>query len=78
MYQLVSFPLPCLWFFFPFVFFYIQDMCEFLDIKELTATAEFPRALEQLTGLLDKVNSYNEIRMRLTVEMAESSAAVKV
>ncbi len=55
----------------------VQDLAEFLDIHSLDSTANFPIAIEKLTSLLVTVEGFNSVRMKLTVEMAESSQAVK-
>nr|BAJ93985.1 predicted protein [Hordeum vulgare subsp. vulgare] len=51
----------------------IQDLCLFMDIQtDITSVAEFPLEMENLKEVLSKINNYNEIRMRLTADMADS------
>mmetsp|Transcript_55833 Transcript_55833/g.120703 ORF Transcript_55833/g.120703 Transcript_55833/m.120703 type:complete len:717 (+) Transcript_55833:177-2327(+) len=55
----------------------IQDLCAFLQIQELEATANFPDEMEKFKSVLLKVDEYNAVRLRLTAEMADSSNLVK-
>jgi Bardet-Biedl syndrome 2 protein len=55
----------------------IQDVAEFLGVKEVSCTAEFPHEFAAFQGVLQKVDEYNTARMKLSAEMADSSQLVK-
>lgn len=55
----------------------IGDLCEFLGVEELESTAHFPFVMEQFNNLLQQVDEYNAIRLKLTAEMADSSSLIK-
>lgn len=55
----------------------IQDLCSYLNIKELDSTADFPHEFEEFKRVLNKVNDHNTTRMKLTAEMANNSHLVK-
>ena len=55
----------------------IQDLCTSLEIKELKSTADFQAELEEFNKVLMNVDGYNAVRIRLTMEMADSSQVVK-
>merc|ERR1711865_479168 len=44
---------------------------------ELESIANFPEEMEKFKGVLLRVDEYNEVRLRLTAEMADSSNLVK-
>lgn len=51
----------------------VQDLCLFMDIQtDIPSVAEFPFEMENLKEILSNINNYNEIRMRLTADMADS------
>jgi len=55
----------------------VQDLCQCCDVKELESVAEFPAEAAELGRVLERVASHNQIRMRLTADMADGSARVK-
>eukprot|EP01061_Rhynchopus_euleeides_P013005 TRINITY_DN2281_c0_g2_i1.p1 TRINITY_DN2281_c0_g2~~TRINITY_DN2281_c0_g2_i1.p1 ORF type:complete len:725 (+),score=303.54 TRINITY_DN2281_c0_g2_i1:68-2242(+) len=55
----------------------VQDLCAHLEIKEMKSTADFTTELEEFNKVLMKVDGYNAVRIRLTMEMADSSQMVK-
>ena len=55
----------------------MQDLATHCDVKELESVAEFPAEAEELGRVLERVASHNQIRMKLTAEMADGSARVK-
>ena len=55
----------------------VQDLSSNLEIKELKSTADFTSELEDFNKVLMKVDGYNAVRIRLTMEMADSSQIVK-
>lgn len=55
----------------------IQDLCVYLQVPELESIANFPDEMEKFKAVLLKVDQYNEVRLRLTAEMADSSNLVK-
>ena len=55
----------------------LQDLCAFMSIQELESVAEFPTEMEELRQIIKKVNDYNEVRMHLTADMAESVKTAK-
>lgn len=55
----------------------VQSLCSFLDIRELSSTAEFPRMMNGFKDTLFQVDDFNAARMRLTAEMADESQHVK-
>jgi len=50
----------------------LQDLCSLINVQELESMAEFPLEMEELKLVIKKVNDYNEVRMHLTADMAES------
>jgi len=55
----------------------VSDLCSWLEVSELTATAHFPLAMHSLKCTLDQVAEYNRLRLRLAAEGAEGSQRVK-
>jgi Bardet-Biedl syndrome 2 protein len=55
----------------------IQDLGAYLGVTELQTTAEFPQAYTEFQDVLQKVEEYNRVRMKLTAEMADSTQLVK-
>ncbi|DBA02908.1 TPA: hypothetical protein N0F65_005935 [Lagenidium giganteum] len=55
----------------------VQDMCTFLEWRELESYADFPRQMDDFKNLLVRVDEYNGIRLKLTGEMADDSNQVK-
>jgi Bardet-Biedl syndrome 2 protein len=50
----------------------VQDLCSFMNIQELESVADFPVEMEELKSVIKKVNDFNEVRLHLTADMAES------
>jgi Bardet-Biedl syndrome 2 protein len=50
----------------------IQDLCSFMNIAEMESTADFPIEMEDLKGVIKKVNDFNEVRLHLAADMADS------
>jgi len=55
----------------------IQDLVMALGIAELESTAHFPVEMERFKQILHMVDEYNDVRLRLTAEMADNSNLVK-
>ena len=55
----------------------VQDLCVFIGEQELSSTAHFPLEMETFKEILDRVSQFNETRLRMTAEMADSSQLVK-
>lgn len=55
----------------------IQDMASSLGISELTCVADFPQEFESFRAVLQRVDEYNGVRMKLTAEIADSTQVVK-
>jgi len=55
----------------------VQDLCNFLKVTELESTANFPAEMEKFQMVLQRVDEYNAVRMKLTAEMADSANLVK-
>jgi Bardet-Biedl syndrome 2 protein len=55
----------------------IQDMCKYLKITNLESTADFPREMEEFQAVLGHVEEYNDIRLKLSAEIADSSNMIK-
>lgn len=55
----------------------IQDLGAFLGIKELESVADFPLEFESFQSVLQRVEEYNNVRMKLTAEIADSTQMVK-
>ena len=55
----------------------IQDLCSYLNISELSTTAEFPAEFANFKEVLVRVEEYNSVRMKLTADMADSTQLVK-
>ncbi|KAL5479576.1 hypothetical protein EMCRGX_G023116 [Ephydatia muelleri] len=55
----------------------IQSMASFLHIEDLQSSADFPKQMEDLRGILAKVGGYQSARQRLSAEMADNSGIIK-
>jgi len=55
----------------------IQHLCAYLQIEELQCVAHFPREMEAFKAVLHQVNLFNQTRLKLSAEMADSSNLVK-
>lgn len=55
----------------------VQDLADFLGLRQLESVADFPHEMTQFREVLMKVDEYNAIRLKLTAEMADSSNVVK-
>lgn len=55
----------------------VQDLCAYLQVQELESTANFPQGMEKFKSVLQRVEEYNSVRLKLTAEMADSANLVK-
>jgi Bardet-Biedl syndrome 2 protein len=55
----------------------VQDLCAYLQVQELESTADFPEEMEKFKTVLQRVEEYNSVRLKLTAEMADSANLVK-
>lgn len=55
----------------------IQDVGAFLGLTELESTADFPNEFDQFKDVLQRVEEFNSVRMKLTADMADSTQLVK-
>jgi Bardet-Biedl syndrome 2 protein len=55
----------------------VQDLCAYLQVQELESTASFPQEMEKFKSVLQRVEEYNSVRLKLTAEMADSANLVK-
>lgn len=55
----------------------VQELCKYLGLTDLESTADFPEEMKDFTGVLDRVDEHNSIRLRLSAEIADSSNMVK-
>jgi len=55
----------------------VQDICGYLQKEELTSVANFETEMASFQEILQKVEEYHAVRLRLTAEMADRSNAVK-
>ncbi|CAM9602208.1 unnamed protein product, partial [Chrysoparadoxa australica] len=56
----------------------VQDMCSYLNITEADSVASFPRLVEEFWQVLANIEGYNDLRLKLTADMAEASARIKM
>lgn len=55
----------------------VQDMVTTLQISELASVCEFPVELGSLEEILERVDEYNTLRIKLTADMADATHTVK-
>ena len=55
----------------------IQDLATFFGIIELNSRANYPKDLQRIKELLEKIEDFNSVRTQLTVNMAENCQNVK-
>jgi len=55
----------------------VQDFCAYMKMEEVTSKADFDEELTHFQDILQRVEEYNSVRMRLTAEMADRSQTVK-
>ena len=55
----------------------VQSMASFLHIEDLQSSADFPKQMEDLRGVVAKVSGYQSARQRLSAEMADNSGIIK-
>lgn len=55
----------------------VQAIASFLGLDELQVTADFPLHMEELKGILVKVDDFHEVRQKLTAEMADHSNLIR-
>jgi len=55
----------------------VQDLSKYLGLQDLESEADFPDEMKGFTGVLERVEEHNSIRLRLSAEIADSSNMVK-
>jgi len=55
----------------------VQDLCAYLDITQIDSVAHFPSELEHFREVLERVDEFNAMRMKMTAEMVDSSNLLK-
>jgi len=55
----------------------IQHMANSTGVSTLACTCDFVHEMEEFQGVLQQVEDYNSIRLKLTAEMADNSGLVK-
>lgn len=55
----------------------VQDLSKYLGLQDLESEADFPEEMKEFTGVLERVEEHNSIRLRLSAEIADSSNMVK-
>ena len=55
----------------------IQDLVSFMNVSDLESYADFQIELEEFKAVLKKVNDFNQARMHITADIAESVTNVK-
>lgn len=55
----------------------VTDLAAYLGIMDLTSVADFPKAMEDFKGVLEKVEEYNQTRLRMNADMADSTNMIK-
>lgn len=55
----------------------INALATFLNIEELTVTADFPHEIETLREVLVRVDDFHAVRQKLTAEMADHSNLIR-
>ena len=55
----------------------VQDIVRHFDLKELTCNANFPLEMDHFQNVLNKVEGYNNARVRLSADMADDVQRVK-
>ncbi|KAG1676464.1 hypothetical protein FOA52_002284 [Chlamydomonas sp. UWO 241] len=55
----------------------VLDLATYIGVQDLASVADFPAAMTELRGVLEKVEEYNATRLRMNADMADSSNLVK-
>lgn len=55
----------------------IQDICQYLGISELQSTCHFEKEFENLKVNLSNVEEFNDIRNKLSIDIASNTAIIK-
>lgn len=55
----------------------VQDLAGYLNVTSLQSVANFPTEMAALKEVLQKVDQYNQTRLTLAAEMADSSNLIK-
>jgi Bardet-Biedl syndrome 2 protein len=55
----------------------VQELAAYLQITELEAVAHFPAEMAEFEKVLEAVDEFNQTRLKLTAEMADSSNLLK-
>lgn len=56
---------------------FLQDLCSYMSVAELSSTAVFPVEYARCAETLDRVESMNQARLKLAAEMADVTQLVK-
>lgn len=56
----------------------VQDLCKYLKISDLDCIAEFPEETAAFTQVLEKVEEFNAARLKMSADIADQSALVKM
>eukprot|EP00823_Brevimastigomonas_motovehiculus_P004033 TRINITY_DN2584_c0_g1_i1.p1 TRINITY_DN2584_c0_g1~~TRINITY_DN2584_c0_g1_i1.p1 ORF type:complete len:746 (+),score=184.32 TRINITY_DN2584_c0_g1_i1:77-2314(+) len=55
----------------------VQDLCHYLKIDDVESIADFPTEMNAFQQVLQRVDEYNSIRLKMSAEIADSSNLVK-
>lgn len=55
----------------------IQSLAAYLSIEDLQVVADFPKQMEDLRNVLEKVDEFHKVRQQLTAEMADNSGIIR-
>lgn len=55
----------------------VQDLCKYLKISDLETVAEFPEEMKVFGAVLERVEEYNAIRLKLSADIADSANLIK-
>jgi len=55
----------------------VQDLCRYLKLDNVESVADFPTEMAEFEQVLQRVEEFNAVRLKLSAEMADSSNLVK-
>ncbi|CAL4122242.1 unnamed protein product, partial [Meganyctiphanes norvegica] len=55
----------------------MQALANYLNLEDLQVEADFPNEVDQLSGVLERVEEYHSTRQRLSAEMADHSGVIR-
>lgn len=55
----------------------VTDLAAYLGVADLSSIADFPIAMEEFKAVLEKVEEFNQTRLRMNADMADSSNLIK-